>query len=229
MKKTALYQVTKKNNAIYMTPSSYARVLFFMHGLGDCADSYVSMFNGDIALPHDIKIVLLNAEVKPVTINGGMKMPSWYDIKSFDPKNHKNSVDELDVAASFKRVMTYVDEEVVGLNNDYSKVFIGGFSQGGCMSLYGGLASPYNFGGIICLSGLLFPFINVPVNEKKDLPIFIGHGVEDEVIPVHHAEASYKGLFDGNYFTNLTYKKYDFPHTIDYEELNDLKKFFEKL
>lgn len=229
MKKAAIYQIAKKNNAIYLTPSSYGRVLFFMHGLGDCADSYVSMFNGDIALPSDFKIVLLNAEVTPVTINGGMKMPSWYDIKTLDPKSHKSSVSEVDVAASCKRIMSYVDEEVVALNNDYSKVFIGGFSQGGCMSLYTGLTSTQMFGGIVCLSGLLFPFINVPVVEKKDLPIFIGHGVEDEVIPVHHAETSYKGLFEGNHFTNLTYKKYEFPHTIDYEELNDLKKFFEKL
>lgn len=37
---------------------------------------------------HDLvlRFVLPNAPVSPVTINGGMSMPSWYDITSLDKR-----------------------------------------------------------------------------------------------------------------------------------------------
>lgn len=45
---------------------------------------YLSIFNSPMnPCDQSTKVVLLTAPVKPVTINMGMKMTSWYDIKGF--------------------------------------------------------------------------------------------------------------------------------------------------
>lgn len=167
---------TIKNNAIYLIPktNSYSKLLYFMHGLGDCADSFVDIF--DSKYFSDFKVVLLNAECQPVTLNGGTVMPSWYDIKEL---NSKDSVSKEDVDKSSNRILSYIEEDVN--NGDYSKVYLGGFSQGGFMSLYTGLGKGIKFGGLVCLSGGLFPFTELK-NEVIDTPIFMGHGKDDMMV-----------------------------------------------
>lgn len=48
-------------------------------GLGDSAEGFEDFFDSSSSpcLP-TTKVVLLTAPIKPVTINFGMKMPSWY-------------------------------------------------------------------------------------------------------------------------------------------------------
>ena len=229
MKSIIEYTLTKKNNAIYLTPKNYSKVLFFMHGLGDCADSFIDVFTESQIAPSDFKIVLLNAEKSPVTINGGMMMQSWYDIKSLDSiDDSKKSVSEEDVKKSANRVMKYVEEELITLDKDYKKVYFGGFSQGGCMSLYMGLSLDIDFGGIICLSGLLFPFVKYDKLKKRDIPLFIAHGKYDGVIPLNLAQLSFTNILSDN-FNSLSYNTYDMDHTLSLEELRDLKSFMQKL
>lgn len=220
---------TLKNN-IHIIPKSnkYSKVIFFMHGLGDSADSFIDVFTQYDIVPQDFKIVLLNAEIKPVSINFGMEMPSWYDILALNESDPKKSVSQPDVIYSKNRILSFVNEEIKELNNDYSKVYIGGFSQGGCMALYTGLSvenKNQNFGGLLCLSGLLFPFTPIAKNIlNKDMPIFIGHGLSDNVIPYELANKSYELLksFD---FTNLKIKNYDVGHSLNEKEIMDIKDF----
>ncbi len=55
-----------------------------MHGLGDSADGYLDIFNGDLnPCSPSTKIVLLTAPIRKVTINMGMQMTSWFDFKDF--------------------------------------------------------------------------------------------------------------------------------------------------
>ena len=226
------YLISKKNNAIYMTPDtkdSYKKVLFFMHGLGDSADSFVTLFQ---QFPvKETKVVLLNAENKPVTINGGASMPSWYDILDLH-KRDESAISKKDVEESSKRIMTYVNDELPGVNNDFSKVFLGGFSQGGCMSLYTGLQSDYKFGGLIALSALFFPFTSY-TKEVLNTPIFLAHGKFDFMIPYSVATESYKPLINSGIskvgdFTNVIFQSYEMEHTLMPEELSQMVEFVER-
>lgn len=64
-----------------------------------------------------------------MTINGGSKMNSWFDIRSRDKTlsdNERLSVE--DINDSFGIVKANLDQEIKELNNDSSKVFVGGFS-----------------------------------------------------------------------------------------------------
>jgi len=223
------YIIDAQKTFISMTPESkkFSKVLFFMHGLGDSADSFVPVF--EQFSPKDYKIVLLNAEVTPVTLNGGMKMPSWYDIYSLEHRLEGENVSKDDVVNSSKRIMSFVEQEVKLVGNDYSKIYLAGFSQGGCMSLYLGLSSEKKFGGLLSLSGVLFPF--TPINkENSDTPIFLGHGKMDFMIPYDLSTISYQPLIDKSksIFKTVYHKSYNMEHSISPEELSDVLDFLTK-
>jgi len=75
-----------------------------MHGLADSAEGFLDVFTDQAANPvtSDTKVVLLTAPARPVTINAGMIMPSWYDMKVLSadkdsklPMEQRISVDEI--------------------------------------------------------------------------------------------------------------------------------------
>src|SRR5208282_3612231 len=78
------------------------------------------------------RFVFPNAPLRPVTINGGMRMRAWYDIRGLD----RNSAEDT---AGFKaadgQVRQLIDREVMrGI--PASRIVLAGFSQGGAVSLY---------------------------------------------------------------------------------------------
>jgi predicted esterase len=86
------------------------------------------------------------------------------------------------------------------LGGDYSKIFIGGFSQGCSMSFYIALTHPKLLGGALCLSCKLFPETrdlikmlgdtNPLFNQKKaDMPFFIYMGTKDHWFKIEEMDA----------------------------------------
>ena len=62
--------------------------LVWLHGLGDSAYGFLDVFDEHKIAPATCKVILPTAPERAVTLNGGMKMTSWYDIVSLDrPKN----------------------------------------------------------------------------------------------------------------------------------------------
>ncbi len=82
-----------------------------------------------------------------------------------------------------------MEEEAKLLNGDYSKIFVGGFSQGCCMALNSAILAPFKVGGVIGLSGAAFESLLATINsdkdgarfgeKKKSLYIFLYHGKAD--------------------------------------------------
>ena len=89
----------QKERSITLTPKKdkpkYS--LIWLHGLGDSAYGFADVFL-DLNwrfVPEDIcKVRLLTAPERPVTLNGGMSMNSWYDILSLRG-DHITSLDDL--------------------------------------------------------------------------------------------------------------------------------------
>jgi phospholipase/carboxylesterase len=207
------------NRDIILTPPNYKSVLIWMHGLGDSAEGFLDVFDhSSRPVPEDMKIILLTAPNAAVTVNGGMRMNSWYDIKSFERKD--GDISQSDVESNSKRVIKVIEDEtkVVGSN----RIFIGGFSQGACMALYTGLSFEKELGGVIAMSGLLFPFTKIAEGKKK-FPILITHGKWDPLLPEAFCSGTYQSIIRDGY--NIIYKTYDIEHTIIMEELDEMKKF----
>lgn len=55
-------------------------VVFFMHGLGDMGMGWAQLFA--MQAHSNVRYVFPSANHMPVTLNMGMDMPSWFDIKN---------------------------------------------------------------------------------------------------------------------------------------------------
>jgi predicted esterase len=130
--------------------------------------------------------------IQPVSVNGGMKMPSWYDIFGFDKLT---KMDKEGIERTRDQLTDLIDQEhKEGI--PYHRIVVGGFSQGsssavcrrcadlllGCVStLFTGLTSKNRLGGIMGLSGYIALAAELPsVNFVLFLPRF------DLFIFAHH-------------------------------------------
>ena len=92
------------------------------------------------------------------------------------------------------------------------RIVIGGFSQGGAMSLFSGLTAKVRLAGIVGLSSYLLLSLKfadlVPKPEfNKETPIFMAHGDVDQVVNTSLGKKSYDMLKGMGY--NATFKIYE--------------------
>lgn len=88
------------------------------------------------------------------------------------------------------------------------RIVLGGFSQGGAMSMFAGLTSKVRLGGIVALSSYLLLSLKfadlVPKPEfNKETPIFMAHGDSDQVVNFELGKKSYDLLKDMGYKPTL--------------------------
>ena len=218
------FNIERKDFNIYMTPKDgkYTYLIIFLHGLGDVSKSYVGFFTETEVLPKNIpiKIILLQSPYKKVLFDRPLGT-SWFTINEF-PLVSKECYNFSETEIPKTNIEKVINEEATLLNGKYENIYIGGFSQGACMSLLVGLTFEHLIGGVISLSGYLFPEINIK-EENKDLNIFVGHGEKDNVIQYDTSMEEMKRIekFKG-------YRGYSYPnvqHTITHKEINDLNKF----
>jgi len=175
----------------------------------------------------------------PVTANMGMEMPSWFDIYEF---GFRADEDEKGMLKSMHSINQLITAEVdAGI--PASRIVLGGFSQGGGLTLLTGLTSERTLAGLVVLSG----WTPIPAKIKamattnmKNAPIFWGHGKEDPLIKFNFAERSVDFLKTGLGIKpadpaspekgGLIFKGYDgLPHSTDPDELRDLKDWLKKI
>jgi predicted esterase len=216
------FDVTKNKKDIILTPKEgYNSVLIFMHGLGDSSEGFFPFFiDSNRPIPNKMKVILLNAPQAKVSINGGMVMNSWYDIYNFNRTPTSYSNDDVEKNAINIESLIHSEAEQKEISGDYSRIFLGGFSQGCFMSLFVGLQLKENIGGIVGLSGALFPTVKL-TEEKKKLPLLLCHGKYDQVIHYEYAIDSYKRLEGFNY----KLVSFDDGHTVDYTGIEEMKQF----
>eukprot|EP01016_Furgasonia_blochmanni_P050293 TRINITY_DN7753_c0_g1_i5.p2 TRINITY_DN7753_c0_g1~~TRINITY_DN7753_c0_g1_i5.p2 ORF type:complete len:245 (-),score=51.27 TRINITY_DN7753_c0_g1_i5:1700-2374(-) len=211
---------------------AHTGTLIWLHGLGDSAEGFASFFEGSYSpLPSTVKVVLLTAPLRAVTINRGYRMNSWYDIKAMErdeatEANFDNYVSVKEVLESEETIKKNLKDEIAILG-DSKKVFLGGFSQGCCMSLHVGLGFDQPLGGIIGLSGFLFPISKVnPANAKT--PVMLSHGVDDDLISVDLAKRSYTKIDRCDRYVYDLFIE-DLGHSVNEETIEGVRTFFKKI
>lgn len=172
-----------------------------------------------------IRFIFPHAPVRAVTINNGVRMRAWYDIKSFD---FNQRADETGVRESMVQV-----EALIARENERgipsSRIFLVGFSQGGAIALAAGLRSKTALAGIVALSTYL-PMADATADEMteagKNIPVFFAHGSSDPVIPVAIGKASYFSLAKMGVETR--WQEYPMQHAVCTEEISDLAAWLEQ-
>ncbi|KNE56593.1 hypothetical protein AMAG_02387 [Allomyces macrogynus ATCC 38327] len=203
--------------------------VIFLHGLGDSGAGWAGiapmLAN---ALPH-VKWVFPNAPVQPVTLNMGMRMPSWYDIYSLDREQAKQ--DEKGMLESAGKIQDLINNEVEKHGIPTDRIVVGGFSQGSAISLLTLVTSPVKLAAIVALSGYLpltpkFDELHKTVNDQT--PVWMGHGDSDEVVAYKWGSQSAEFLKEKGY--NVDFNTYRWMgHSANDQELMDLTMFLKNV
>ena len=101
-------------------------------------------------------------------------------------------------------------------------IILMGFSQGGGMTYRCGLKSPDLFAGLVALSSTMPDQgeLKSHLPAQRTQPIFIAHGVYDEVSPVERAREA-RAFLEGEGY-HPSYKEYPMKHEISQDVLGDL-------
>ncbi|XP_065061795.1 acyl-protein thioesterase 1-like [Rhopilema esculentum] len=202
----------------------HTATVIFLHGLGDTGHGWCQAFE-EIAEPF-VKYLFPTAKTQPVTLNFGMKMPSWFDIKSL---SFQADEDTAGIKQSSNFLRSLVQEEIKnGISPD--RIIIGGFSQGGAVALHAAFTSDVTFGGVVALSTWLpmhqqFPAASTGKNQST--PIFQGHGDHDPVVPYQFGKMTHEYLKKMN--PSPVFKTYrGVSHSSCEQEMGDVKDFIRK-
>ena len=201
--------------------------IIWMHGLGADGHDFapiVPQLENQLKMP--VKFIFPHAPVRPVTLNNGLSMPAWYDIKSIGTAR---DLSLEDMAESRKQIEAFIlAEQDKGMRPE--QILLVGFSQGAAVALHTGLRHPSKLAGIIALSG----YIPVPSDDgseypeiNRGMPILIAHGTMDPVVPPVLAEQALEYLKE--YEFTCAFKTYPMEHSVCPEEIADIAAFINEL
>ncbi len=177
-----------------------------------------------------LRFVFPHAPVRPVTINNGMRMRAWYDIRNFsaDELGGSDRADSVGVLESVMQVEALIAREVErGIPPE--RIVLAGFSQGGAIALSAGLRRAQPLAGIAALSTYLpmapqaSQFLQHAALRQ---PVFMAHGSADPVVPARAGEHSAQVLRALGF--DLEWHAYPMGHSVCAEEIRDLADWLER-
>ena len=195
--------------------------ILIMHGLGADGRDFLPIAEQlDLSSVGPVRFLFPNAPVLPVTINGGYQMPAWYDILGADLVKRE---DEAGLRLSQDSIeVLLAHEKARGM--PANRIVVAGFSQGCAMALMVGLRHADKLAGIIGMSGYL-PLADLTAAERsaasQGVPIFLGHGTHDGVVPLSRAAASRDALIAMGYAVD--WHSYPMEHSVCPQEIKDLE------
>ncbi|MEM7584244.1 MAG: carboxylesterase [Acidobacteriota bacterium] len=193
--------------------------VIWLHGLGADGHDFAPI-PPELGLDPDlaVRFVFPHAPRIPVTINMGMVMPAWYDIRSFDERGQ----DEPGLRRSSDQIEALIEREVErGVPSH--RIVLAGFSQGAALSLFTGLRYPQRLAGLMPLSGYLPLADKVFAEssaENRPTPIFQAHGSHDPVVPVQLGAMTRDKLLTQGY--SVTWRDYPMEHQVCPQEIQDI-------
>lgn len=194
--------------------------VIWLHGLGADGHDFEPLVP-ELEL-ENVRFVFPHAPVQPVTVNGGMPMRAWYDIRSPQIQQDEDADGIHASQATLEALIRRERERGI----DSRQLILAGFSQGGAIALHSGLRHAEPLGGILALSTYLplaatFEQERHPANQT--VPIFMAHGKNDPIVPLWLAEDSRYFLEQAGY--NVDWHTYPMQHQIALGEISDISRW----
>jgi len=200
--------------------------VLWLHGLG--ADgNYFAPIVPQLVRPDwpAIRFVFPHAPLRQVTINGGMRMRAWYDIRSLSIDQR---ADEQGVRESMAQVEALIAREGErGIPP--ARVILAGFSQGGAIALSAALRREQALAGVMALSTYLPMAAQTPSEATAGgcgTPVFMAHGLLDPVVMLDLGERSRDALRAMG--VPVEWHTYPMPHAVCPDEINDIRHWLDQ-
>lgn len=206
---------------VEIAPSGPARAsVIWMHGLGADGHDFEPIVP-ELRLPAGlgVRFVFPHAPVRPVTLNGGMPMRAWFDVRSLE----RGSALDLEGLNRSAAAVTdlIVREQALGIPT--GRIVLAGFSQGGALALHVGLRHRARLAGIMGLSTFM-PTADTLAAERSeanaDVPIFLAHGTQDPLLPLPLAQSMHASLDALGYA--VQWHEYPMAHAVCAREVADI-------
>lgn len=209
---------------IEIGPETATATVIWMHGLGADGHDFEPIVP-ELRLGPDVRFIFPHASRRPVTINGGFVMRAWYDILELGGKRQ----DEGGLRESSAQIEALIENENKrGVPTN--RIILAGFSQGGAMTYFTGLRYKEAFAGLVILSGYL-PLEEIVAAERNatnlDVPMFIGHGSVDPMVPVQLGKMSCNRVQEWS--AHPEWNAYPIPHSVSPQEIADIAAFMQRV
>uniref|UniRef100_A0A452DI02 Acyl-protein thioesterase 1 n=1 Tax=Bos taurus TaxID=9913 RepID=A0A452DI02_BOVIN len=191
--------------------------VIFLHGLGDTGHGWAEAFAGIRMFPV-FRLSIWNPEKKK------------FDIIGLSPDSLE---DETGIKQAAENVKALIDQEVKnGIPSN--RIILGGFSQGGALSLYTALTTQQKLAGVTALScwlPLRASFPQGPIGGvNRDISILQCHGDLDPLVPLMFGSLTAEKLKTLVNPANVTFRTYaGMMHSSCQQEMMDIKQFIDKL
>lgn len=202
---------------VEVEPETEARAsIVWMHGLGADGHDFESIVPELGLRDLGVRFVFPHAPSIPVTLNMGMLMPAWYDIKEIDLRRQhdedgiRKSADDIEALIAREKERGVPAERIV----------VAGFSQGGAMALHVGLRHAESLAGILAMSTYLVCEDKVESElsaANRETPIFQAHGTVDPMVPCDRGQAAHDRLIELGY--TVEWHDYPMQHQVCMEEI----------
>ena len=185
-----------------------AGALLLMHGRGTSEHDLAPLLD---ALDPERRLIGLLPR-------GPLRLPPggnhWYIVRQI------GYPDASTFAPTYEALTRWLDATLAEHGVDISRTILGGFSQGAVMSYALGLASGRPApAGILALSGFM-PTVErfeLVLEGRQGLPVAIGHGTDDPIIPVAWGRQAHERLSAAG--ADVLYRESPMAHGVDPREL----------
>ena len=195
--------------------------IIWLHGLGADGHDFEAMVP-QLNLPHDFgaRFIFPHAPNRPITLNNGYVMRGWYDIINLKFGEQEDAAGMAESSAA----ITQLIETEMSRGIPSHRILLAGFSQGGAVVLHTALRSKHKLAGIMALSTYL-PFsqtLKIEASaENKNIPIFMAHGLQDDIVKYQYAAQS-RSVLEQNHYP-INWHDYPMPHSVCMDEINDIR------
>jgi phospholipase/carboxylesterase len=195
--------------------------ILWLHGLGADGHDFAPIVPELVAADWPaLRFVFPHAPVRPVTVNGGVSMRAWYDIKGTAIADKQDAEGIMASVAAVDALIAREGERGV----PPQRIVLAGFSQGGAIALAAGLRHPQRLAGIVALSTYLTLHEQLAGEcslANAATPIFQAHGHADPAVPMALGTLSRDWLLAHGYAVD--WHAYPMGHQVCAAEIADLR------
>lgn len=198
--------------------------VIWLHGLGASCNDFANLLP-ELSLPAGarIRFVFPQAPELAVTVNGGYKMPAWYDLQSLDVDRKFNAQHLAQASAAINDLIA--QQVAAGIASE--RILLAGFSQGGAVAFDAALNCAHPLAGLMALSTYFATSDTCHFDESnKALPISIQHGLQDDVVVPELAARAEAQLQARGY--QCESHRYPMAHEVCREQIADISAFINR-